>query len=275
MGNRTDASISLLLATELASIGVAMTIRLRCAVCQRKLKVPDEALGKKVQCPACGARFVGQIEAESPAPQPLADSPPAQPEAETALPSLEEAATQAAPLLEAPPVEQPPVELPAHELEETAAPEDFPLDEAPLVDALFAEMASHPLPEVSVPPESLRKDAPPASLFPNLALDEPPVDAGSTEIELEEPIVLDDANAAEPIVLDESEAKEPLVSPEEEPVDIMEEVEEAEEPVRRNKSRRQEKSRKGWVYLLAGVLCVLLLACGGVGFIVYRFVFGE
>jgi DNA-directed RNA polymerase subunit RPC12/RpoP len=44
-----------------------MTIRLRCAECKRKLKVPDEALGKKVQCPACGARFIGRIEARPPA----------------------------------------------------------------------------------------------------------------------------------------------------------------------------------------------------------------
>lgn len=39
-----------------------MTIRLTCAECQRKLKVPDEALGKKVQCPVCGARFLGRLE---------------------------------------------------------------------------------------------------------------------------------------------------------------------------------------------------------------------
>lgn len=43
-----------------------MTIRLKCAECQRKLKVPDEALGKKVECPACGARFIGRIDADAP-----------------------------------------------------------------------------------------------------------------------------------------------------------------------------------------------------------------
>lgn len=43
-----------------------MTIRLKCAECQRSLKVPDEALGKKVQCPACGARFIGHIESSPP-----------------------------------------------------------------------------------------------------------------------------------------------------------------------------------------------------------------
>jgi DNA-directed RNA polymerase subunit RPC12/RpoP len=44
-----------------------MTIRLNCAECRRKLKVPDEALGKKVQCPVCGARFLGRIEPDAPA----------------------------------------------------------------------------------------------------------------------------------------------------------------------------------------------------------------
>jgi hypothetical protein len=34
-----------------------MTIRLRCVECHRKLKVPDAARGRKVQCPVCGARF--------------------------------------------------------------------------------------------------------------------------------------------------------------------------------------------------------------------------
>jgi DNA-directed RNA polymerase subunit RPC12/RpoP len=43
-----------------------MTIRLKCAECQRNLKVPDEALGKKVQCPACGARFIGHIDSSPP-----------------------------------------------------------------------------------------------------------------------------------------------------------------------------------------------------------------
>ena len=43
-----------------------MTIRLKCAECRRSLKVPDEALGKKVQCPACGARFIGHIESSPP-----------------------------------------------------------------------------------------------------------------------------------------------------------------------------------------------------------------
>lgn len=45
-----------------------MTIRLRCAECQRKLKVPDEALGKTVQCPVCGARFLGHLEGSPPLP---------------------------------------------------------------------------------------------------------------------------------------------------------------------------------------------------------------
>jgi len=58
-----------------------MTIRLRCAACNRKLKVPDEALGKKVQCPMCNARFIGRVEPPlapeptAPLPPPLADAP--------------------------------------------------------------------------------------------------------------------------------------------------------------------------------------------------------
>lgn len=50
-----------------------MTIRLKCAECQRNLKVPDEALGKKVQCPACGARFIGHIDSSSPPTAPVPD----------------------------------------------------------------------------------------------------------------------------------------------------------------------------------------------------------
>lgn len=95
-----------------------MTIRLRCTECQRKLKVPDEALGKKVQCPACGARFVGRLE-----PNP----PPS--------PAKEPAATKPAPTA-APPEDAAPV--PNLQLEEPSPLEAIePLD----IDALATEEA--------------------------------------------------------------------------------------------------------------------------------------
>ena len=33
-----------------------------CPDCGRKLKVPDDLLGKKVKCPGCGQKFVGEVE---------------------------------------------------------------------------------------------------------------------------------------------------------------------------------------------------------------------
>src|SRR5262249_43623126 len=40
-----------------------MPVLIRCAGCDKKLKVPDASLGKTVRCPACGARFQAQEEA--------------------------------------------------------------------------------------------------------------------------------------------------------------------------------------------------------------------
>src|SRR6266542_5910886 len=54
----------------------AMSIVLSCPDCSRKLKVPDELLGKKVKCPACGKVFKGETEAPS-GPPPLEDEAPA------------------------------------------------------------------------------------------------------------------------------------------------------------------------------------------------------
>jgi hypothetical protein len=45
-----------------------MPIIVQCPSCERKLRVPDELLGKKVKCPGCKVIFTG--EAESPAPPP-------------------------------------------------------------------------------------------------------------------------------------------------------------------------------------------------------------
>jgi hypothetical protein len=44
-----------------------MTIRLTCTECKKSLKVPEAALDKKVQCPACGARFIARPDADPPA----------------------------------------------------------------------------------------------------------------------------------------------------------------------------------------------------------------
>lgn len=84
-----------------------MTIRLRCAECQRKLKVPDEALGKKVQCPACGARFIGRLDANA--------APPAAPQ----QPAVKE------PTLVPPSVERPAAPFPNFQLEDAAAIEEI------------------------------------------------------------------------------------------------------------------------------------------------------
>lgn len=48
-----------------------MTILLKCAECQQSLTVSEEALGKKVQCPACGASFIGRIDESLPSTTPL------------------------------------------------------------------------------------------------------------------------------------------------------------------------------------------------------------
>lgn len=92
-----------------------MTIRLRCAACNRKLKVPDEALGKKVQCPMCGARFIGRQEASPPAETPShAESPIEVPVIDALFAEM----GASAPLSAAEGAEPP---LPRMELEETAA----------------------------------------------------------------------------------------------------------------------------------------------------------
>jgi hypothetical protein len=47
-----------------------MAIVLSCPDCGRKLRVPDELLGKKVKCPACGKIFRGEVESPTEAPPP-------------------------------------------------------------------------------------------------------------------------------------------------------------------------------------------------------------
>ena len=117
-----------------------MTIRLRCAECQRKLKVPDEALGKKVQCPACGARFIGRLDADPP-PPPAPASAPSKPAASFPNLQLEEPSPLEA--IEPLAGDEPVVEelVPVDEAEVTAAaePEDEGVDpivmeDEPIVD---------------------------------------------------------------------------------------------------------------------------------------------
>jgi predicted Zn finger-like uncharacterized protein len=45
-----------------------------CPQCDRKLRVPDELLGKKVKCPTCGNTFTAEV-AEPPLPPPPAPEP--------------------------------------------------------------------------------------------------------------------------------------------------------------------------------------------------------
>ncbi|HYV36526.1 MAG TPA: hypothetical protein VE988_12515 [Gemmataceae bacterium] len=45
---------------------------INCPSCQRKLQVPETLLGQDVQCPSCGATFVGRVSGRPP---PLASGP--------------------------------------------------------------------------------------------------------------------------------------------------------------------------------------------------------
>jgi DNA-directed RNA polymerase subunit RPC12/RpoP len=124
-----------------------MTIRLRCAECQRKLKVPDEALGKKVQCPVCGARFIGRLEANPsqepvvpepvPASSPAASFPNLQLEEPSSLEAIEPLASDE-PIMEETVLEEL-FAVDAAEATQAAAPEDegvepIVMEEEPIVD---------------------------------------------------------------------------------------------------------------------------------------------
>jgi hypothetical protein len=50
-----------------------------CPSCHRKLQVPESLLGQDVQCPTCGATFVGTVTGPLSAPGPAAQSQPAHP----------------------------------------------------------------------------------------------------------------------------------------------------------------------------------------------------
>ena len=38
-----------------------LTEIVQCPQCVRKLRVPDDLLGKKVKCPTCGTTFIGTV----------------------------------------------------------------------------------------------------------------------------------------------------------------------------------------------------------------------
>lgn len=180
-----------------------MTIRFRCAECRRKLKVPDEALGKKVQCPVCGARFIGRTE---PSPSPVDETP------------SDHVHAEAAPVA----------------AREPAAPAEAS-NEIPLIDTLFAEMASSsPLTleesgiprEVELPASSPFEPKPPL----NLELDEPPAEVEIAGVEPLEPEVLEEEvpiveeAVAEELVVEEAVVEEIVEITEEEGLDAVEVV---------------------------------------------------
>src|SRR5262245_19322594 len=119
-----------------------MTIRLRCAECRRKLKVPDAARGRKVQCPVCGARFRESGSPSAPPTPPAETEPidalfadttpsafsipedPAAPE-EITIPAAPAPASPSNPNLE---LEQPPTEAEAAEFE-PLVPEEVGIEE--------------------------------------------------------------------------------------------------------------------------------------------------
>jgi hypothetical protein len=57
-----------------------MPVVVNCTKCQKKLKIPDELLGKKVKCPTCSAVFTAEasegVAEDKPAPKPAAKKPP-------------------------------------------------------------------------------------------------------------------------------------------------------------------------------------------------------
>jgi len=246
-----------------------MTIRLHCMECQRKLKVPDEALGKKVQCPVCGARFIGRIESTPP---PVAADPP------TEIPLVR------------PPAEMTPsasAEVPASTLA---------LADAPLVDSIFAEMTSPLVDETIAASASPLPPITPLTSLPDPSREDALMEAEAAENEPLEPVVMDaavaemieheagiefveeaveDASAAE--VVEEAVEEEMVVEEavEEEEVEVLDaaddepmrtpkgslkskkparrnaeepEVVEEDSPARSGQAQKGKKSRKGWFW---------------------------
>jgi predicted Zn finger-like uncharacterized protein len=65
-----------------------MPIIVQCPQCSRKLRVPDDLLGQKVQCPTCNTLFIGQV--ESTPSTPVAPPPERQPLPEPKTPPTRE-----------------------------------------------------------------------------------------------------------------------------------------------------------------------------------------
>jgi hypothetical protein len=110
----------------------AMSVRLICPECKKQLKIPETAVGKKIQCPLCSARFIAEAAVEAvPAAPPVATPAPPQPPPAAptpppaAIPVTKESVTGGAPPRKAAVKEEIPTLEPTDELEEV---ED---DEAP------------------------------------------------------------------------------------------------------------------------------------------------
>src|SRR5262245_2341924 len=68
----------------------------QCPQCNRKLRVPDDLLGKKVKCPTCGTMFVGEVTGGPPPPP--AEEPPAPPPRVTPKPAEKRSGRRPAPV---------------------------------------------------------------------------------------------------------------------------------------------------------------------------------
>jgi predicted Zn finger-like uncharacterized protein len=68
-----------------------MPIIVQCPACGRKLRVPDELLGKLVKCPGCGGTFTAQDKSPAPQSEPkVVPPPPPPPEASSGIAALDD-----------------------------------------------------------------------------------------------------------------------------------------------------------------------------------------
>ncbi|HEY7424397.1 MAG TPA: hypothetical protein VH682_09235 [Gemmataceae bacterium] len=218
-----------------------MTIRLHCAECRRKLKVPDAARGRRVQCPVCGARF---RESGSPL---VADRQNAGPTADAGT----NGGTGVSPVK----------------------------PETALIDALFADAtsSSFSIPEDPAAPEEITIPAPPppppapaSPSIPDLELEEPQAEAEAAEFE---PLVSKEEGTEEPTLVEEAIEEEMMeITDEAEELDAVEvvddtgevnalasfedldetEVMEAVEPEEKEEKRSKKKKKKGFFSSLFG-----------------------
>jgi hypothetical protein len=170
-----------------------MTIRLTCTGCKRPLKLPDTAAGKKIQCPACAARFFAPAAAPAPAPAPAA------------VPKTENGPAPAGPTQRAPTPPAP------------AQPPRAQTPPAPPPASAAAGVVRQAAPPAAPPPA--KEPAPPPG-FPRLELDEEPAVADPVEA-VEPPL-------AEPVEAEAVEA-EPVDAELVDAIPTADEVPEAEE----------------------------------------------